>query len=560
MKRIIFYILFVFSFSILAQNKPVFIQASSPGFIPVDSTFEISLVVRLIEEDVEELNFFILANDDIELNSVIRRHSETEFETLFSESEFPGYYGKAYELFYTNDDSLIYNHPIFQLVLNLSVKGLEKTEIGFGIELVKNKEEIKYYSSFEEQSYYEKFIPVVPISLYKPQSSSGNSLILGNESELSFSFPNEKFDETLLFEFWGRIKCGIQKGLFIYEMNSGDTLFSFSCNRYQMLTIPERSTTYLARDVFIGGYYWNHYSIEIDPDKMNLNFYINGNHIYTVPVENPLILSNLIFGFKNISKFESLEIDNLKLWHFNNKVELSFANKNYNSYAADSSRILLNLSFDNEESLNNLANNENIVLTRNNLSFIKSSAPIFSRIPKLSINAHTKYYEIKWQNIDTEQIESYEVERSVGGSEYVSIYYTPSENDQNKVYTFIDYKTVSNEIIYYRIKQTLKDDSFIYSESIKIGKGKIDYFILDQNYPNPFNPETNISVDILETTEFQITVYDLVGNVIKKIHSGILSKGMHNFSFNGSNLPTGIYFFEVKSPFSTHAIKMILAK
>ena len=135
------------------------------------------------------------------------------------------------------------------------------------------------------------------------------------------------------------------------------------------------------------------------------------------------------------------------------------------------------------------------------------------------------------------------------------------ENKQHESYCYLPEEFPENaKIIYYRIKQTLKDDSFIYSESIKIGKGKIDYFILDQNYPNPFNPETNISVDILETTEFQITVYDLVGNVIKKIHSGILSKGMHNFSFNGSNLPTGIYFFEVKSPFSTHAIKMILAK
>jgi len=81
-----------------------------------------------------------------------------------------------------------------------------------------------------------------------------------------------------------------------------------------------------------------------------------------------------------------------------------------------------------------------------------------------------------------------------------------------------------------------------------------------QNYPNPFNPSTSFSVEMLETADAVINVYDLVGKTIKTLHEGTLAKGTHTFSFDGSSLPSGIYFYEVKTPSSSIIKKMILTK
>jgi hypothetical protein len=105
-----------------------------------------------------------------------------------------------------------------------------------------------------------------------------------------------------------------------------------------------------------------------------------------------------------------------------------------------------------------------------------------------------------------------------------------------------------------------KDGSANYSPGVKLGSAQIDYFKVEQNYPNPFNPVTTVSVEVFFEAEFEITVYDLVGTKIKIIHKGPLTKGVHVFPFDGSNLTSGVYIFEVASPYSNQAIKMILAK
>ncbi len=40
-------------------------------------------------------------------------------------------------------------------------------------------------------------------------------------------------------------------------------------------------------------------------------------------------------------------------------------------------------------------------------------------------------------------------------------------------------------------------------------------FKLNQNYPNSFNPVTNIGFDLRKDSFVKITIYDLLGNLIK---------------------------------------------
>ena len=85
---------------------------------------------------------------------------------------------------------------------------------------------------------------------------------------------------------------------------------------------------------------------------------------------------------------------------------------------------------------------------------------------------------------------------------------------------------------------------------------------LEQNYPNPFNPSTNITFILPKKETVSLDVYNLLGQNVGKILSHqTLSSGSHSFRFDGSNLPSGIYFYRlVTSSGTVETRKMTLLK
>lgn len=74
-----------------------------------------------------------------------------------------------------------------------------------------------------------------------------------------------------------------------------------------------------------------------------------------------------------------------------------------------------------------------------------------------------------------------------------------------------------------------------------------DDFVLYQNYPNPFNPKTIINYDLRNTNYVTLTVYDAVGKEVITLEEGIKYAGKHSVTFDGNNLPSGIYFYKLFS-------------
>jgi hypothetical protein len=81
-----------------------------------------------------------------------------------------------------------------------------------------------------------------------------------------------------------------------------------------------------------------------------------------------------------------------------------------------------------------------------------------------------------------------------------------------------------------------------------------------KNYPNPFNPETNIAYTLKNSTYVKITVYDRLGREIVVLVDENQPEGEHTIKFNASNLPSGIYFYRIKTSEKVEVRKMVLAK
>ena len=85
-------------------------------------------------------------------------------------------------------------------------------------------------------------------------------------------------------------------------------------------------------------------------------------------------------------------------------------------------------------------------------------------------------------------------------------------------------------------------------------------FILYQNYPNPFNPSTYISFDLPRNVKVKVSVYDVLGRLVKVLVDGEMPAGKHRIEFRGDGLPSGVYFYRLEAGDFMDVKKMMLIK
>lgn len=96
--------------------------------------------------------------------------------------------------------------------------------------------------------------------------------------------------------------------------------------------------------------------------------------------------------------------------------------------------------------------------------------------------------------------------------------------------------------------------------SVENDNVRADGFALSQNYPNPFNPSTSISYTLPAAGMTTLKVYDMLGREVAVLVNGVVSQGTHSVSFNGANLGSGVYLYELRSGNTRITNKMTLMK
>jgi hypothetical protein len=90
-------------------------------------------------------------------------------------------------------------------------------------------------------------------------------------------------------------------------------------------------------------------------------------------------------------------------------------------------------------------------------------------------------------------------------------------------------------------------------------------FTLHQNYPNPFNPTTDISFTLNKESEVTLTIFNMLGQQVKELTSGLKPAGNYTLQWNGSDnmgarVSSGIYLYTLNDGSRSHTKKMVLMK
>lgn len=119
----------------------------------------------------------------------------------------------------------------------------------------------------------------------------------------------------------------------------------------------------------------------------------------------------------------------------------------------------------------------------------------------------------------------------------------------------------------WRVGLDINDCDDFNNQQLGLLKNKIipQKFILHQNYPNPFNPITNIQYQLFEDSYVNVTVYDMLGNLVNNLVDRNQISGFKSVQWNGTNnqgefVSAGVYLFKIHSGEYGKTKKMVLLK
>jgi hypothetical protein len=175
--------------------------------------------------------------------------------------------------------------------------------------------------------------------------------------------------------------------------------------------------------------------------------------------------------------------------------------------------------------------------------------------------------EVYWTSDTTLGFNSSSMQFVSGDS---AVGYIPLQIDSTVIYYYISASSNSGRTITKPIVAPDGYYKFMVENSVtEVADGvqPVKYY-LSQNYPNPFNPSTKIKFTIPSDIANQLKqsqlitlkVYDVLGNEVGTLVNEEKEAGSFVIEFNATSLPSGVYFYQLKTGSFIETKKMLLLK
>ena len=192
----------------------------------------------------------------------------------------------------------------------------------------------------------------------------------------------------------------------------------------------------------------------------------------------------------------------------------------------------------------------------------KSSTVLPVELLSFTSSVNENNVKLNWQTNKEINNSGFDIERSNVKDQWTKAGFIQGNGNSNepKEYTFTD-KNLAPGKYKYRLKQIDFNGSFeYYSLAGEVSIGIPDKYQLSQNYPNPFNPATVIRYSLTENSFTTLKIYDITGREMTRLVNEKQEAGRYEVIFNGSNLASGVYFYELRSGDFVAQKKMVILK
>jgi len=177
------------------------------------------------------------------------------------------------------------------------------------------------------------------------------------------------------------------------------------------------------------------------------------------------------------------------------------------------------------------------------MSRVKYAPPIPVELISFTASENDGYVELNWITATETNNQGFEVQRSFGNSDLVTIGFVEGNGTTIEEHHYIYKDNVVSGSLRYRLKQLDYDGSFEYSDIVEVEVlGNLSYE-LAQNYPNPFNPITNISYSLPTESQIKLSINNTLGELVETIVNEKQSAGKYDAVWNAGNHPSGVYIY-----------------
>jgi hypothetical protein len=87
--------------------------------------------------------------------------------------------------------------------------------------------------------------------------------------------------------------------------------------------------------------------------------------------------------------------------------------------------------------------------------------------------------------------------------------------------------------------------------------GKFPEFV---NYPNPFTYETTLAFSLDQSSDVNLTIFNMQGKEVSVLLNRRFEKGINTIKFASGNLPSGVYQAVLHTPTTVLARKILLIR
>jgi hypothetical protein len=194
-------------------------------------------------------------------------------------------------------------------------------------------------------------------------------------------------------------------------------------------------------------------------------------------------------------------------------------------------------------------------------SYITDTTIVPVELVSFSAISDGKEVTLSWSTATELNNQLFEVQRSFEGSDFstVGFVYGKGTTTERQDYTYKD-KIFTDGKYSYRLKQIDYLGNYEYSDVIEIELRTFNSYLLEQNYPNPFNPTTTIGLGVQEKSNVKITILNAIGEEVAIVLNEQIEAGYHTVEFHADNMPSGVYFYQLKAGSYFEIKKMLLLK